>query len=164
MTKRGLVFLTALIFFVLPSVATAQQSYGDGFGVGGVLLPSGSPVLLGTTRVGDSLGLEFALELRVFDDDDTSSTELGAGIGIKEYLTDRKQFQPFYGGRFGFRHSSHDNGHTDVDDTRFGVTAVAGGEYFVTRKLSVEGQIGFDLYFGSVELGTSTRLAALFYL
>lgn len=164
MTKRSFVLLTVLTFLVLPSMASAQQSYGDGFGVGGVLLPSGSPVLLGTTRVGDSLGLEFALELRALDDDDTSSTELGASIGIKKYLTDRKQFQPFYGGRFGFHHSSRDNGHTDVDDTRFGVTAVVGGEYFVTRKLSVEGQIGFDLYFGSVELGTSSRLAALFYL
>ena len=57
-----------------------------------------------------------------------------------------------------------DDGHADSDDTRFGVTAVLGGEYFVVRSISLEAEIGFDLYFGSIELGTSTRLAALFYL
>jgi hypothetical protein len=161
---RGFMIVAALALCVLPHQAAAQQSYGDGFGIGGVLLPSGSAVLLGTTRIGDSLGLEFAVELRVSDDGNDSRTNLGAGIGLKKYLTDRKQFQPFYGGRFGFLHTSRNDGHVDADDTRFGVTAVLGGEYFIIRKLSLEGEIGFDLYFGSIELGTSTRLAALFYL
>ncbi len=51
-----------------------------------------------------------------------------------------------------------------MDDTTFGVTAILGGEYFITRKLSFEGELGFRLYFGSIEIGTGTRLAALFYL
>lgn len=164
MKLHGFLVVTALIILVLAPHAAAQRTYGDGFGVGGVFLPSGSPVLLGTTRVGDSLGLEFALELRVSDDGSHSITNLGAGFGVKKYLTDRKQFQPFYGGRFGFLHTSVDNDHIDSDDTRFGVTAVLGGEFFVIRSLSLEAEIGFDLYFGSIELGTSTRLAALFYL
>ena len=78
--------------------------------------------------------------------------------------SDRKQFQPFVGGRFGFHHMSTDTQNGDSEDTRFGVTAVLGGEYFITRQISVEGEMSFDLYFGSVELGTGTRLAALFYL
>jgi hypothetical protein len=161
---RAFTFVVVLALSVLPSVASAQHSYGDGFGIGGVLLPSGSPTLVGLTRIGDSLGLEFDLELRVVDDDGHSETDLGAGIGLKKYLTDRKQFQPFVGGRFGFNHYSNDTPVGDTEDTRFGVTAVLGGEYFITRQISVEGEIGFDLYFGSVELGTGTRLAALFYL
>ncbi|MCK4409673.1 MAG: hypothetical protein KAW67_06280, partial [Candidatus Eisenbacteria sp.] len=151
MTGRSLVLVTALALTVLPSLAAAQHSYGDGFGIGGVLLPSGSPILLGTTRIGDSLGLEFSVALNVQDDGSSSETVLGAGIGVKKYLTDRKQFQPFMGGRFGFHHYSRssDNGRNDVDDTRFGVTAVLGGEYFITRKLSVESELEFNLYFGS---------------
>ena len=164
MTRRSLVLVTALALTVLPSLAAAQHSYGDGFGIGGVLLPSGSPTLLGITRIGDSLGLEFSVALNVQDDGSFSSSDLGAAVGVKKYLTDRKQFQPFFGGRFGFHHYSRDNGNVDVDDTRFGVTAVLGGEYFITRKLSFEGELCFDLYFGSIEIGTGSRLAALFYL
>lgn len=164
MARRGFTFVAVLALSILPSVACAQHTYGDGFGIGGVLLPSGSPVLVGLTRIGDSLGLEFNLELRVVDDDGHSETELGAAVGVKRYLTDRKQFQPFVGGRFGFQHYSVDTQHGDIEDTRFGLTGVLGGEYFITRQISVEGEIGFDLYFGSVELGTGTRLAALFYL
>jgi opacity protein-like surface antigen len=164
MAMRVFAFVAVLALSVLPSVASAQHSYGDGFGIGGVLLPSGSPTLVGLTRIGDSLGLEFNLELRVIDDDGRSETSLGAGVGVKRYLTDRKQFQPFVGGRFGFDHYSIDTPHGDTEDTRFGLTAVLGGEYFITRQISVEGEISFDLYFGSVELGTGTRLAALFYL
>ncbi len=160
MTRRSLVLVTALALAALPSLAAAQHSYGDGFGIGGVLLPSGSPTLLGITRIGDSLGLEFSVGLDVQNDGDFSSTDIGAGVAVKKYLTDRKQFQPFFGGRFGFRHSSRE----DVSDTLLGVTAILGGEYFVTRRLSVEGELGFRLYFGSVEIGTGTRLAALFYL
>jgi hypothetical protein len=164
MSWRKFVCVAALAALAIPAAATAQQSYGDGFGVGGVFLPSDAPVLVGNTRIGDSLGLEFSIEITLLDDDDTSASDLGAGIGVKKYLTERKQFQPFIGGRFGFHHCSSDNGHNETDDTRFGVTGSLGGEYFVTRTLSLEGQIGFDLYFGSVELGTMTRLAALFYL
>ena len=164
MTRRSLVLVTALALTVLPSLAAAQHTYGDGFGIGGVLLPSGSPTLLGITRIGDSLALEFSVGLDVRDDGDFSSTDVGAAVAVKKYLTDRKQFQPFFGGRFGFHHHSRDNGRDDVNDTRFGVTAILGGEYFVTRKLSFEGELGFRLYFGSIEIGTGTRLAALFYL
>jgi hypothetical protein len=163
MTRRSLVLVTALALTALPSLAAAQHTYGDGFGIGGVLLPSGSPTLLGITRIGDSLGLEFSLGLNVQDDGDFSSTDIGAAVAVKKYLTDRKQFQPFFGGRFGFHHG-RDNGRDDVDDTLFGVAAILGGEYFVTRKLSFEGELGFRLYFGSIEIGTGTRLAALFYL
>ena len=164
MTTRGLVLITALALTALPSLAAAQHSYGDGFGIGGVLLPSGSPTLLGITRIGDSLGLEVSIGLDIEDDGGSSSTDVGAAVGVKKYLTDQKQFQPFLGGRFGFHHHSRNNGTIDVDDTKFGVTAVLGGEYFVTRKLSFEGELSFRLYFGSVEIGTGTRLAALFYL
>ena len=164
MTRRSLVLVAALALTALPSLAAAQHSYGDGFGVGGVLLPSGSPTLLGITRIGDSLGLEFSGGLDVQDDGSFSSTDVGAGVGVKKYLTDRKQFQPFFGGRFGFHHHSRDNGRDEVNDTRFGVTAILGGEYFITRELSFEGELNFDLYFGSIEIGTGTRLAALFYL
>lgn len=128
MTSRSLVLVAALALTALPSLAAAQHSYGDGFGVGGVLLPSGSPTLLGITRIGDSLGLEFSVGLDVQDDGSFSSTDVGAGVGVKKYLTDRKQFQPFFGGRFGFHHHSRDNGRDEVNDTRFGVTAILGGE------------------------------------
>ena len=168
MTRCSLVLVTALALIALPSLAAAQHSYGDGFGIGGVLLPSGSPTLLGITRIGDSLGLEFSVGLDVQDDGDFSSSDVEAGIAVKKYLTDRKQFQPFFGGRFGLHHHSRDNGrdevNDEVNDTRFGVTALLGGEYFITRRLSFEGELGFKLYFGSIEIGTGTRLAALFYL
>jgi len=164
MTRRSLALITALALTALPSLAAAQHSYGDGFGVGGVLLPSGSPTLLGITRIGDSLGLELSIGLDIQDDGSSSSADIGAAVGVKKYLTDKTQFQPFLGGRFGFHHHSRDKGSDDVDDTRFGVTAILGGEYFITRKLSFEGELNFDLYFGSVEIGTGTRLAALFYL
>jgi len=164
MTRRSLVLVTALALTALPSLAAAQHSYGDGFGIGGVLLPSGSPTLLGITRIGDSLGLELSIGLDIQDDDGSSSTDIGAAVGVKRYLTDQKQFQPFLGGRFGFRHHSRDNGLDDVDETKFGVTAILGGEYFVTRKLSLEGELNFDLYFGSIVIRTGSRLAAFFYL
>ena len=164
MTRRCLLFVAVLALTALPSLAAAQRSYGDGFGIGGVLLPSGSPTLLGTSRIGDSLGLEFSIGLNVSDDGAESRTTLGAGIAVKKYLTDRKQFQPFFGGRFGFRHHSRDNEFVDVSDTMFGVTAILGGEYFLTRRLSFEAELDFDLYFGSVEIGTGSRFAALFYL
>ncbi len=164
MTRRSLVLVTALALTALPSLAAAQHTYGDGVGIGGVLLPSGSPTLLGITRIGDSLGLEFSLGFDVEDDGDFSETDVEAGVAVKRYLTDRKQFQPFFGGRFGFHHHSRDNGRDEVNDTRLGVTALLGGEYFITRKLSFEGELGFKLYFGSIEIGTGTRLAALFYL
>ncbi len=164
MTRRSLVLVTALALTALPSLAAAQHSYGDGFGIGGVLLPSGSPTLLGITRIGDSLGLELSIGLDIQDDGGSSSADIGAAVGVKRYLTDQKQFQPFLGGRFGFHHHSRDNGRNEVDDTKFGVTAILGGEYFVTRKLSFEGELNFNLYFGSIEIGTGTRLAAFFYL
>jgi len=164
MTARRLVLLTALAVAALPIAAAAQHGYGDGFGIGGVLLPSGSPTLLGTSRVGDSLGLEFSLSLDVMDDDHTSVSDIGAGLGVKRYLTERKQFQPFVGGRLAVDHHSYDNGHNDVEDTQFGVAAVLGGEYFVTRQISFEGEMNFGISFGSFHLRTGTRLAAIFYL
>ena len=164
MTRRSLVLVTALVLTALPSLSAAQHSYGDGFGIGGVLLPSGSPTLLAITRIGDSLGLELSIGLDIQDDGSSSSADIGATVGVKRYLTDQEQFQPFFGGRFGFHHHSRDNGRDDVDDTRFGVTAILGGECFFTRKLSLEGELNFELYFGSIVIGTGTRLAAFFYL
>jgi hypothetical protein len=164
MTVRRLVVLTALAIAALPISAAAQHGYGDGFGIGGVLLPSGSPTLLGTSRIGDKLGLEFSLSLDIMDDDHTSASEIGAGIGVKRYLTERKQFQPFVGGRLAVDHNSYDNGHGDVEDTQFGAAAVLGGEYFVTRQISFEGEMNFGVSFGSFHLRTGTRLAAIFYL
>lgn len=162
--RRTTLTLVAAAIILVPAVSAAQYNYGDGFGIGGVLLPSGSPTLLATTRIGDSMGLEFSLSLEVFDDDNTSTTDIESGIGIRKFLGDRSQFQPYLGGRFGVLHRSYDFGGGNVDDTQFGVTAAVGGEYFVTRKLSFEGQIEFGVYFGSFSLGTGSRLAALFYL
>ena len=85
--------------------------------------------------------------------------------GTSEPSSPRKYTSPaFVGGRFGFEHESYDYGHVEGDDTRFGVSALVGGEYFITRRLSFEGEIGFGIYFGSLHLGTGSRLAALFYL
>jgi len=164
MNGRRLVLLAALALTVVPTAALAQHDYGDGFGIGGVLLPSGSPTLLGTSRFGESLGLEFSLALDIMDDDHTSVSDVGAGIGVKYYLTDRKQFQPFIGGRFGMDHYSWDDGDTEVEDTQFGVAAMLGGEYFVTRSISFEGEMNFGVSFGSFHMRTGTRLAAMFYL
>jgi hypothetical protein len=164
MKTLKLVLVTAVALGSLTLVATAQQAYGDGIGIGGVLLPSGSPTLLATSRIGDSLGLEFSLSLDVMDDGHATSTDIGAGFGVKQYLTERKQFQPFFGGRFGITHQSLEVGSQEVDDTQVGVTAMLGGEYFVTRQISFEGEMNFGVSFGSYHMRTGTRLSALFYL
>lgn len=164
MARRCIAPAVALLLILLPSLAAAQRSYGDGFGVGGVLLPSEAPALLGTTRIGDALGLELALALDIIDDDNNSTADVYAGCAVKNYLTEFKQFQPFVGGRFFIEHYSADRANVETDDTRFGIAALLGGEYFVTRQISFEGEMGFGIAFGSFELATSTRLAALFYL
>jgi hypothetical protein len=152
------------IALALAGPASAQRDYGDGFAIGGVLLPSGSPQLLANTRIGDAMGLELGVGFDIEDGDAISRTDLEAGIGLKYYMTGRNQFQSFIGGRFGMRHSSWDLGDGDEEDTRFGVSAFLGGEYFVNRNLSVEGALEFNMFFGSVELETGSRLAAFFYL
>jgi hypothetical protein len=156
--------LVAPLLAALPLEASAQHEYGDGVGIGGVLLPSDSATLLGISRFGESLGLELALSLDVMDDDSTTYSDIGAGLGVKRYLSPRKQFQPFVGGRFAVEHHSHDDGHVDVEDTQFGVAVMLGGEYFVTRQISFEGEMNFGMSFGSFHLRTGTRLSALFYL
>lgn len=148
----------------LAGAASAQREYGDGFAIGGVLLPSGSPQLLANTRIGESTGIELAAGFDIEDGDRVSRTELEAGIGLKYYMRGRDQFQPFVGGRFGMRHASWDVAGEDDEETRFGVSAILGGEFFVNRKLSLEGGLEFSMFFGSVELETGSRLAAFFYL
>jgi opacity protein-like surface antigen len=164
MRDRSLSTAVLAFLLILPGLALAQREYGDGFAIGGVLLPSGSPQLLGSTRLGETTGIEFGLGFDVRDDDRGSQTDLEAGIGIKLFVSDRNQFQPFVGGRLGVRHSSWDDGGRDGEDTRFGATGFLGGEYFITRKLSVEGELELSLFFGSVELATGSRFAAFFYL
>jgi hypothetical protein len=164
MKTLRLALVTTLALASLPLMAAAQHAYGDGIGIGGVLLPSGSPTLLATSRIGDALGLEFSLSLDVLDDGHTKSTDIGAGVGLKRYLTERKQFQPFYGGRFVVTHQSLEYGNQETDDTQVGVMAILGGEYFVTRQISLEGEMNFGVSFGSYRMRTGTRLSALFYL
>ncbi|MBN2564986.1 MAG: hypothetical protein JXB46_04680 [Candidatus Eisenbacteria bacterium] len=164
MTKRTVCVAVLGLLAALPAVAAGQQAYGDGFAIGGALLPNGSPQLLGFTRIGENTGIELGLGFDIQDDDRGSEFKLEAGISVKLYMSDREQFQPFVGGRFGVKHYSWEADHRDGEDTRFGTTAILGGEYFVTRKLSLEGGLELSMYFGSIELATGTRLAAFFYL
>ena len=73
-------------------------------------------------------------------------------------------FQPFFGGHVDLIYTECDCGQDESEDTRIGMSAVVGGEYFVTRRVSLEGEVGAGIYFGSFGLETSTRLAAFMYL
>jgi hypothetical protein len=165
MAKRSVLMVLAAGILAFPA-AVCAQSYGDGFGVGGVLLPSGASTVLATTRLGDALALEVGLGLNVYDDSGNSSSDLGVSAALKKFWSTENNFQPFVGGRVSLSHSSYDNGELmgKGDDTQFGFEGVLGGEYFVTRRLSIDGEVGVGMYFGSFTIGTGTRLAAFLYL
>jgi hypothetical protein len=165
MMKCSMLALLTLLLLITPVVASAQ-SYGDGFGIGGVLLPSGAGAILGVTRLGDSLGLEVGLGFNVFDEDDYSSTDIHVSGALKKYWSTDSNFQPFAGGRVSLMSSSYDYGDFggEGDDTVFGFQGVLGGEYFVTRRVSLEGEVGAGIYFGSFQISTGSRLAAFLYL
>lgn len=165
MRSRGL-FVWILIGLVAAPAAVSAQNYGDGLGIGGVLLPSGSPLLLGKTRIGSDLGLEIELAFSSMSNDDMSSTDLGVGVGILKHWNQGNEVQPYVGGRAGIGHSSSDMGDVggESDETSFYLGAALGVEYFVTKKLSLEGEAGVRLIFGSLGVETGTRLGALLYL
>jgi len=158
------VVLLALVAVAATPGALQARNYGDGFAVGGILVPGGAQAILGATRLGDSLGLEVDLGVNVQSDDDTSQTGLFFGIGMKRYWNTDSQLQPFIGGRFAIRHTSYDFGEVESDDTLFGLRGIFGAEYFVTKRLSLDGEGSIGISFGSFELNTGTRLAAFLYL
>jgi len=176
MATRGLVILLLCVLITLPALASAQ-TYGDGLGIGGILLPSGSGTLLGKMRLGDALGIEAMIGLSTFSDDGNSSSDFELGIGALLHQNAGSQIQPYFGGRFTIQNTSSDY---DVDfeiptraDTRgddgdshttFGLIGVVGAEYFVTKKVSLEGEIGLGLHFGSFSMSTNTTLGAFLYL
>lgn len=163
MAKRGMLLLLAVGVLVLP-VASSAQNYGDGFGLGGVLLPSGSATILGTTRLGDSMGLEIGVGIDLYDDGDHSSSDFGVSGALKKFWNTDGSFQPYAGARASLAHSTYDHGDVESDQTLFGFTAFVGGEYFVTKRVSLDGEVGAGMYFGSFHLRTGTRLAAFLYL
>lgn len=165
MRSRGL-FVWILVGLAAAPAAVLAQDYGDGLGIGGVLLPSGSSLLLGKTRIGSDLGLEIELAFSSMSNDDMSATDLGVGVGILKHWNQGNEVQPYVGGRTGIAHSSSDMGDFggERDETSFYLGAALGAEYFVTKKLSLEGEAGVRLVFGSLGIETGTRLGALLYL
>ena len=163
MAKHGLIALLVLGVLAVPPVASAQN-YGDGFGIGGVLLPSGSATILGTTRIGDAIGLEIGVGLDLYDNDDPSASDFGVSAALKKFWSTEGTLQPYAGARVGLHHSSYDHGNVDSEDTLFGFTAFIGGEYFVTKRVSLDGEVGVGMFFGSVHVRTGSRLAAFLYL
>jgi hypothetical protein len=165
MRSRAL-FVWILVGLAAAPVAASAQDYGDGLGIGGVLLPSGSTLLVGKTRIGGDLGLEIELAFASMSNDDTSSTDLGLGVGVLQHWNQGNEVQPYFAGRLGVGHSSSDMGDFggESDETSFYVGAALGAEYFVTKKVSLEGEAGVRLIFGSLGIATGTRLAALLYL
>lgn len=164
MVKRCASVCVLLSVLVLPAVCGAQ-SYGDGLGIGGVLLPEdGNLVILGTSRLGQSLGIEMGVGLDIYDNDNASSTDVGVTLALKKFWNTEGAFQPFFGGRFSLMHSSWEYGQADGEDTTVGLSALLGGEYFVTRRVSLEGEVGVGIHFGSFGLATGSRLAAFMYL
>lgn len=159
MSIRVLAFLALLSLACSASPALAR-GYGDGFGVGGVLLPDGDPALLGTTRLGDSVGLEVAIGLDVVSDGDDEDTEFVAAGAMRKYWSVEDQLQPFFGGRASLLYQEHG----DHEESLFGLSALVGGEYFLSRRLSLRGEIELGIYFGSIEVRTGTTLAAFMYL
>jgi hypothetical protein len=159
-------FVWILAGLAAAPIAASAQDYGDGLGIGGVLLPSGSTLLVGKTRIGGDLGLEIELAFASMSNDDTSSTDLGLGVGVLQHWNQGNEVQPYFAGRLGIGHSSSDMGDFggESDETSFYVGGALGAEYFVTKKVSLEGEAGVRLIFGSLGIATGTRLAALLYL
>jgi len=164
MRSRMLVIL-ALVALAAPAAVSAQE-YGDGVGIGGVFLPSGSTTLVGKTRIGDEVGIEVELAFATEDDDRGSETDFGLGVGLLKYWNAGNEVQPFVGGRVGVGYVSYDYGEQggEGDDTDFVLAAVLGAEYFVNRRLSIEGEADLRLVFGSFGMSTGTRLGAFLYL
>lgn len=168
MSTRTLVLLL-LGLLLLPTLASAQ-SYGDGFAVGGVLLPSGSNTLVAKTRLGDGIGLEVEVGISTFSEDDFSTSDLSLGAGALFYTGSTDKLQPYWGGRFRLGYASIDMPETEHgqggedSDTTFGVMGVFGAEYFITKHLSVEGEAGLGIHFGSLSIRTETRLAGYLYI
>lgn len=162
MLTRGAVALTLVLLLSLPLNAAAA-GYGQGFAVGGTLLPSELNTLVAKMRLGDALGIEAGVALSTFTNDDDSEAEFEVGLGMLVHSRTETQLQPFWGGRFVISHESIDAGPVDESETTFGVVAVLGAEYFVTKNLSLEGDVGLGMHFGSLSLGTETRLAGLLY-
>jgi opacity protein-like surface antigen len=162
MLTRGGIVLTLAFLLVLPLNAAAAE-YGQGFGVGGTLLPDGLNTLVAKMRLGDALGIEAEVSLSTFSDDGNSRASFKIGLGMLVHTRTDAQLQPFWGGRFAIDHESVDVGQIDESDTSFGFAGVIGAEYFVAKKLSLEGEVGLGMHFGSFSLGTQTRLAALLY-
>jgi hypothetical protein len=156
---RTLVIAALLLVACAASPALAR-GYGDGFGLGGVLVPDGDPVILGTSRLGDSVGLEVGVGLDAFSNDDVSSTDFVVGVAMRKYWSVEDQFQPFFGGRASLLYVERD----EHEDTLVGLSALVGGEYFLTKRVSVRGEVELGLYFGSIEIRTGTTLAAFMYL
>lgn len=163
MSLRTLTALVLLSLLVCPLTATAVD-YGDGFGVGGVLLPSGAGTIVGKTKLGDNMALEIALSLSTWSDGDDSYSNIGFGAGVLFANGTNSQFQPYWGGRVSIGHTSGEGKDGDGSHTEFGVDAVLGAEYFITKRLSVEGEIGVGMRFGSFSLATGTTLAGFIYL
>ena len=166
MRSRAALVLSLAVLTAAPVTASAQD-YGDGFGIGGVLLPSWSTLILGKTRLGPEFALEVELAFSSMSNDDTSSTDLGVGVGALKHWNQGNEVQPYFGARVGIGHSSADYGESsggETDETNFYVGAALGAEYFVTKRLSLEGEAGVRLIFGSLGIATVTRLAALLYL
>lgn len=158
MSLRVLVILTLLCLGCSASPALAR-GYGDGFGLGGVLLPDGNPVILGTTRLGDSIGLELGIGLDVFSDGDDADTDFVVAAALRKYWSVEDQFQPFFGGRASLLYVEHGK----HEESLVGLSALVGGEYFLMRRVSVRGEVELGLYFGSIEIRTGTTLAAFMY-
>ncbi len=181
MSLRTLTALVLLSLLVFPLLATAG-GYGDGFAVGGILLPSGSGPIVGKARLGDNMALEVALSLSTWSDSGNSSSDIGLGAGVLFLNGTDSQFQPYWGGRVSIGHTSggvsgydfdlpeyktaDERGGDGGDDshTSFGVMGVFGAEYFITKHLSIEGEVGLGAYFGSFSLATQTTLAGFIYL
>ena len=159
MSVRNFVILTTLCLCSVASPALAR-GYGDGFGLGGVLVPPGDPVILGTTRLGDSVGVEVGVGLDVVSEGDDTDTGFVVGFAMRKYWSTAEQFQPFFGGRAGLIYVDK-GGH---EDTLVGLSALVGSEYFLTRRVSLRGEVELGLYFGSIEIRTGTTLAAFMYL
>jgi hypothetical protein len=159
MSMRVLVILAVLSLACTAPPALAR-GYGDGFGLGGILLPDGDPAVLGTTRLGDSVGLEIGVGLDVVSDGGDADTDFIVAAAMRKYWDVEDQFQPFFGGRASLLYIERD----DHEDTLVGLSALVGGEYFLSRRVSVRGELELGFYFGSIEIRTGTTLAAFMYL
>ncbi len=180
MSFRTLMVLVVISSLLFPLLAAAQ-SYGDGFAVGGILLPSGTGTIIGKTRLGDNMALEVALSLSTWSDSGNSSSDIGFGAGVLFLNGTDSKFQPYWGGRVSIGHTSggvggyefdpsdwrdgdERDGGGDDSHTTFGIIGVFGAEYFITKRLSIEGEVGLGMYFGSFSLATETAVAGFIYL